>query len=468
MTEQAESTALAASLPAATNEKVVMVVSHDHPLLRLKEALPWEAIERVMVTAWRQAGKNVDKGPGRPWPVALYVPLVVLMILKRYDSREMEAYLAENAVARVFVGQQASRQMRLRDHANIARALAALGQAGAEQLNQLIILEATRLGFADQSVLSADTTAQELMIGYPHEAGIVKGIAQRCLRALSHLKKRGVAAVDSAISSGKRVLKTVKHYHLFAKEKSEKTEVLEQLVQQSEQMIECSSRLVEEIGHSSEQLIKSAAKKLSDMKEVSEKLLPQIRYWLETGRVAAGKILHPDITQAKALVRNKAGKKVEFGLRYLINRLAGGYVFGKLLEKLESETKMPLESLKSYREIFGPCAAPELLIYDRGGFAATTIKELKKQGVAQLGIQPKGQAAYLVAEEVQKTVMSERGKTEGIIGTLKSDKYGFNKPKQRTWEPLQAAGQHSMLSLNLNKLMRDLVNVDQQATAITS
>jgi hypothetical protein len=35
---------------------------------------------------------------------------------------------------------------------------------------------------------------------------------------------------------------------------------------------------------------------------------------MSTGVVAQGKILHAGITQARSIVRNKAGKKVEFGL----------------------------------------------------------------------------------------------------------------------------------------------------------
>jgi len=200
------------------------------------------------------------------------------------------------------------------------------------------------------------------------------------------------------------------------------------------------------------------------MKRVSETLLPQITSWLKTGRVAAGKILHAGIPEAKAVVRNKAGKRVEFGLPYLINYLGGGYVFGKLLEELPSETRMPLESLSDYREIFGPGATPELMVYDRGGYSTATINNLKRQGVSQIGIQPKGQAAWLVAEEVQQRVVSVRGKTEGVIGTLKSEKYGFNKPKQRNPKSLRAAGQQALLSLNLNK--RDLLNSESQTALV--
>jgi hypothetical protein len=60
------------------------------------------------------------------------------------------------------------------------------------------------------------------------------------------------------------------------------------------------------------------------MKQGAETLIPQIMQWMSTGVVAKGKILHAGITQARAIVRHKVGKKVEFGLKYLVNRLGGG------------------------------------------------------------------------------------------------------------------------------------------------
>ncbi len=38
---------------------------------------------------------------------------------------------------------------------------------------------------------------------------------------------------------------------------------------------------------------------------------------------------------------------------------------------------------------------------------------------------------------------------------------GFNKPKERLWQTLEMAGPRSMLSCNLNKLMRDLIWADR-------
>ena len=73
------------------------------------------------------------------------------------------------------------------------------------------------------------------------------------------------------------------------------------------------------------------------------------------------------------------------------------------------------------------------------------------------GVQPKGKQPSRVAEAVREQVRSARGKTEGIIGTLKNDNYQFDKPKERLWQTLEMPRPRSLLSFNLNKLIRDVV-----------
>jgi hypothetical protein len=449
--------------PATTENGVIVsiAVSPNHPLLQLKRALPWEALCEVMTRHWRRAGKNTEGGPGLPWDVALYVPLVVLMVVKHLNSREMEAYLAENVVARVCIGRQADPQPQMRDHSNIARAYTALGKDGVEEVNALILPVAHNRGFADASILSSDTTAQELPIGYPNEPGIVRGWAQRCGRALAKLKTRVGLGVDTALAQVQTILRTVKAHHLLAQGQQAKRQVLTRLLTEVGQLIVQTRPIVRRLGQSRDRVTQRAVATLVALHEVAKRLIPQIVQWLTTGIVAQGKILHAGLPQARAIVRNKTGQKVEFGVPYLLSRLGGGYLFGTLLRGIVDESKMPLQALAGYRAIFGPQATPELLVYDRGGDATATLKALAYEGITQIGIQPKGQRAWHVAEEVRQTVRSERGKTEGIIGTLKTDKYGFNKPKERLWQTLEMAGPRSLLSFNLNKLMRDLVWVNR-------
>src|SRR5438128_6798341 len=106
MQEQRHSMPVASSVATEKDETVSMYVDHNHPLLQLKRTLPWEALCEVMTRHWRRAGKNTDGHPGLPWDVALYVPLIVLMVVKHLHARALEAYVAENAVARVFIGRQ--------------------------------------------------------------------------------------------------------------------------------------------------------------------------------------------------------------------------------------------------------------------------------------------------------------------------------------------------------------------------
>jgi len=444
--------------PGATEngETVSIYVDHNHPLLQLKRALPWTALFEVMSRRWAAAGKNVDGRPGLSWDVSLYVPLVVLMLVKNLHARAMEAYRAENVVARVFIGRQADVRAQIRDHSNIARAYVALGKAGIDEVNGLMLTVAKALGFADPSILSADTTAQELPIGYPNEPGILRGVAQRCGRALAKLKERGVVGVGRALAQVQTILRSVKEHHLFAKGKPEKRRVLTRLLTEVGQLVVDTRPMVEQLRQSRDRVTQSARATLGAMHEVAKRLIPQIVQWITTGVVAKGKIVHAGLLQARAIVRNKAGKTVEFGLPYLLSRLGGGYIFGTVIRGGVDESKMPLQALAGYRAIFGAHATPTLMVYDRGGYATATLRALAHEGVKEIGIQPKGHGAWHVAEAVRETVRSERGKTEGIIGTLKTDKYGFNKPKERLWQTLEMAGPRSILSFNLNKLMRDL------------
>ena len=286
-------------------------------------------------------------------------------------------------------------------------------------------------------------------------------MAQRCGRALAKLKARGVLGVATALQQVETILRSVKEHHLFAKGKAEKRHVLTRLLTEVGQLVVQTRGVVKRLGQRGDRVTQRAVATLVAMHEVTKRLVPQIVQWMLTGVVAKNKLLHAGVPQARAIVRNKAGKKVEFGVPYLLSRLGGGYIFGTLIRGIVDESKMPLQALAGYRAIFGPHATPELFVYDRGGDATATRQALAHEGVIQIGIQPKGQRAWHVAEDVRQTVRSERGKTEGIIGTLKTNKYGFNKPKERLWQTLEMAGPRSILSFNLNKLMRDLVRVNK-------
>jgi hypothetical protein len=129
-------------------------------------------------------------------------------------------------------------------------------------------------------------------------------------------------------------------------------------------------------GPSSDRVMQRARSRLMAMHEVSNPRMRQIVHWVSTGKVAAHQIVHVGMPQARAIVRNKAGKQTEVGLAYLINRLGGGYLFGTLIAANADERQLPLQALAGYRTILGPTAPPEWVGYDRGGDSTATRQQL--------------------------------------------------------------------------------------------
>ena len=329
--------------PGATENGAMVSISvhHRYPLLQLQRALPWAALCEGMIRRWAAAGQNTAGRPGLPWDVSLYVPLVVFMGVKHLHARAMEASRAENVVARVCLGRQGEPRPQRRDHSNMARAYAALGQAGVDEITALLLHVAKDLGFADVRILSSDTTAQEVPIGYPNEPGILRGWDQRCGRALVQLQMRGMWGVDHALAQVPTSRRSVKEHPRFAKGTQAKRQGLTRLLTAVGPLLVQTRPMVTRLAQSRDRVTQRATATLVAMHEVAKRLIPQIVQWMTTGGVAKDNIGPAGVTQARALVRHKAGKEVELGLPYLLGRLGGGCIFGMVLRGVVDESTMP-------------------------------------------------------------------------------------------------------------------------------
>ena len=126
-------------------------------------------------------------------------------------------------------------------------------------------------------------------------------------KGISEDRKR-IASQFSSLCRGKEAKEKVakKMYH-----------VVEDIHQEIKSLLETGYRLVSKAG-----------KELTRLSEVMETLLPQICHFIDTGFVAAGKIIHLQMPELYSIVRGKAGRKVEFGLKWGINRVGGGFLAG--------------------------------------------------------------------------------------------------------------------------------------------
>jgi len=119
----------------------------------------------------------------------------------------------------------------------------------------------------------------------------------------------------------------VRGYHLFAKDKESKRKTGKKIY-----------HTVMEIQKELERVFKNysarskATQELQRMTEIMRTLFPQIKHFLDTGCVASKKIIHLGMADLYSIVRGKAGKNVEFGLKWGINRIGSGFVEGILID----------------------------------------------------------------------------------------------------------------------------------------
>jgi hypothetical protein len=327
---------------------------------------------------------------------------------------------------------------------------------------------AVELKLADPRLAVADTTAQEAEIPHPTEMGLMAkflgSVGRTSQRAGAALKRFG-RKVKAKLGAAK---KHVREYRLFAKTAAAKKKLTEAVVDAVADVQQGLSEAIEEAARTCGRLHgygKQAHARLTELHEVMKRLLPQIRYWLRTKRVAAGKIISLFLPELYAIVRGKVGKAVEFGLAWGITRLKGGYLLAHsgADRKEVADSRYAVRAVEELTTLFGK--APRAYAYDRGGYSKENIARLRKLGVAEVGLAPRGRAAWAVGGKAREKLIRERAKVEGGIGTIKRPKYGFNRPRAHSVEMMKLCGQRAVLGFNLTKLVRELGLRETKAAA---
>jgi IS5 family transposase len=314
---------------------------------------------------------------------------------------------------------------------------------------------------ADPKVLVADLTAQVAQIPHPNEMGLLSSFLKSVAGASS---KAGGALKQFVSQAGKsftEAKKKLREYRLFAKDKSkkQKDKMTKQMVALVEQVQGQLGKALAVAAASKDRLKKYgkvAHAKVEQLHQTMKQLTPQIRYWLKTGWVAAGKVINMHIPELYSVVRGKVGKKVEFGLSWGIRHLRGGYLLATLANGRNDlpDSKFCVSAIDEHIALFGK--PPQSYAYDRGGWSNDNVAAIEKRGVKDVGLAPRGKTKWKVSGKIKEKLVNERAQVEGGIGTIKHQKYGFNRPAARSARMMGTCGQLAVLGFNVNKIVREL------------
>lgn len=427
-------------------------VAETHRLVVMTNEIDWTELEEIIQTIRMSKMKNAA---GRPPHLRALAGALVLRATRKMTYRDTEDLIRYYAPARVLCGLM---ETSWAPDANTIQDFEQLmGEDGVRRINEYVVTWAVEEKLADPNLTVADMTAQEAAIPYPNEVGHMAAFLNAIVTASTgagkavgnFLKKIGVRV--------KEARRKVRAHRLFADTVTKRKELTRALANIVEELNGELGRKLESCAAAASQLTthgKVAWKKLAAMNSVMAKLIPQIRFWLRTARVAKNKIINIHIPELYSIVRGKAGKAVEFGLKWGFARLHGGFVLATLSKGKGdlTDTRFAIQAVEQHIALFGK--PPTSYAYDRGGFSHDNVKALKAKGVVHVGLAPRGKAKWAVNDKMKDILVNERAQVEGCIGTAKSSRYGFNRPAARSVDMMGVCGQRAVLGLNLNKLIR--------------
>ena len=438
----------------ARSKRPTIPIEENHRLVKLADSLDWTELE---IRAEEIRASKLKNAAGRPPRLRALLGAMVLRATRYLPYRVLEDQIRHYAPARYLCGLTECDWSP--DHNTLHDFIELMGEEGVRLINEHAVKWAAEEKLADPSVVVGDTTAQEAAIPHPNEMGLMAAFVSTVVGAskrAGEVMKKFVASAAGLVAAAK---KKAREYRLFAKDqtKAGKNEMMAQMAGVIE-------RLNAGLGHA----LKSAKpvrlrkyglvarRTLEQLHETMTKLTPQIRYWLKTGFVASGKVINLYIPELYSIVRGKVGKTVEFGINWGIRRLRGGYLLATMSNTKNElhDTRFAVSAVDEHIALFGK--PPRAYAYDRGGWNDKNVAALKKRGIKEVGLAPRGRAQWNVSGRTKEMLISQRAQIEGGIGSIKHAKYGFNRPAARSVKMMGACGQLAVLGFNLNKVVREL------------
>jgi hypothetical protein len=429
-------------------------VEQNHRLVQIADTLDWTEMEEQ---AQKIRTRKLKNAAGRRPHLRALLGAMVLMATRRMTYREAEDQIRYYAPARYLCGLTETEWTP--DFTTLHDFMELMGEDGIKLINQYVVGLAVKEKLADPTTLVADTTAQEAAVPHPNEVGLMGAFLTAVAAASTKAGRALKGFLEKTVAQFQAAKQKLREYRLFAKTKAAKDRVMKQLATLVEKVNQHLGAALKTAGAQQAKLRGYgvvARNKLVGLHQTMTKLLPQIRYWLRTGWVASGKIISLHIPELYSIVRGKVGKTVEFGLSWGISRLRGGFLLATMARDRRElqDSKFAVRAVRDHIALFGK--APRAYAYDRAGHSAKNVATLKKLGVRDVGLAPRGRTQWAVSDQVRERLVRERAKVEGGIGTIKGLRYGFNRPAARSAAMMGACGQRAVLGFNLNKLAREL------------
>jgi IS5 family transposase len=242
-------------------------------------------------------------------------------------------------------------------------------------------------------------------------------------------------------------------YRIFTKKRKPGKKEIRKCKRKQLALLRRNLRFIEEMFVSRDQLNE---KRQNEIITIQKLFTQQEWMYLNNRNSVEDRIVSLSQPHVRPIVRGKAGARVEFGAKIEISIVSGFAFMEKLSwDNFNEGTKLK-ESVEKYKERFG--------VYPKAVLADTLYRNRENRKYCKdLGIRLSGKPlGRPKLEEIQKQKTqayqdsSKRNCVEGKFGEGKL-KYGWKRVKARLKETSETAISITLLTMNINKRLRDLL-----------
>lgn len=272
------------------SKRPTVPIDENHRLVQLADRLDWTEME---VRAEEIRASKLKNAAGRPPKLRALLGAMVLRATRYEPYRVLEDLIRHYAPARYLCGLTETEWTP--DHNTLHDFMELMGEEGVRFINEYAVEWAVEEKLADPKVLVADTTAQEAQTPYPNEMGLMAAFVASLGAACKDAGEAFRKFAGDAKPSFEAAKKKAREYRLFAKTKEMKDKVTAQMANIIAAVQQKLARAIERAPTEKQSRLKGYGKvaraKVLQLHETMTKLIPQIHYWLDTGWVAAGKVI---------------------------------------------------------------------------------------------------------------------------------------------------------------------------------
>lgn len=427
-------------------------VTSDNALIRLGQKIPWGSVMDLVTTDLKKTRQGLWH-LGRRLHIRLHVSVFLLQIIFDLTDRATEERVRYGADFQIFTGKGLLEHWHVPDRTKIQNFRSRLSPETQRSIANLISVLAVNLGFADPRNVDLDSTVQEANAAYPSDVSLMQKLAEKCKKVVDWLKSSRITehlSVDIA-----KIKSAAKGYFFLAKNTA--TEIRQTAFSAFHKLVKRETHeVIKWLEEHSTEVLQYAKYNIADaIMQISSKgrrYLLDVAHFVRTHSVKSGKILSLHLENIKCIIKNKAGKKYEFGRVFQLARIGGNFAFvGEGRDLLMSDKTAVLPIIRLHSKLFGD-GVLQSFTGDKGYYSTVNTEALTAAQVEDfhLGYEYQDQS-----QEDYRRLYGRRAGMEPIIGHIKQGGQ-LAKSRMKSDCATLAAGYASVCGFNLRQLMKSV------------